>query len=54
MGQRVEDLMLSLKRFRSPLWCGWDFWPKNFHTSWAWKKKKKVVFLHIRKLDLRK
>ena len=35
--QYLKDLALSLLR------CGFDPWPENFHTPWAWLKRKKKV-----------
>ena len=34
MAQQFKDLALSL------MWQGFDPWPGNFHTLWAWPKKK--------------
>ena len=35
VAQWVKDLVLSLLRFRSLLWCGFDSWPGNFYRLWA-------------------
>ena len=41
MAQWVKDMALSLEWLGSLLWLGFDPWPRNFHVSQAWPKKKK-------------
>ena len=43
VAQQVEDLVLSLLRFRSLLWCGSDPWELLPATGAAKKEKKKDV-----------
>ena len=39
--QQVKDPVLSLLWLVSPLWHGFDPWPRNFHILWVWPKKGK-------------
>ena len=41
VAQWVKDMALSLEWLGSLLWLGFDPWPRNFHVSQAWPKKKK-------------
>ena len=49
MAQQLKDLVLSLQHLGLLLWCRFNPWPRNFHMSQAWQKKKKEVkILQIR------
>ena len=43
MVQQVKDPGFSLQWHGSLLWHGFNPWPRSFHMSWTWPRKKNVL-----------
>ena len=46
MEQWIKDPMLSLERLESLRWRRFDPWPRSFHVSWVWPKKRRSICVY--------
>ena len=54
MTQQVKDLVLSLLRLRSLLWCVFDPWPWNLCMLWMWPEKEcRYSYIHLNRYTSR-